>query len=239
VLFPLFTGLFGISNLLLSWATNASLPPQSLESRGGDLSRKRKTRAVLGGSLAGAIVGWFPGIGGASATTLAKLLAGDREEGGEEEGREVIMAMAGVNASTAVFTMVALFIILRARSGTMVAIQELTATSLQPWEPFTSPPTALVLLLMAATLASLLGFLYAFALGRLLARHASRVPYRTLVATVTVLLVLLIFLFTGPLGLAVASVATAVGLLPPLLGVRRVHLMGALLLPVIVFLLGL
>jgi putative membrane protein len=92
---------------------------------------------------------------------------------------------------------------------------------------------------MAATLASLLGFLYAFALGRLLARHASRVPYRTLVATVTVLLVLLIFLFTGPLGLAVASVATAVGLLPPLLGVRRVHLMGALLLPVIVFLLGL
>ena len=41
----------------------------------------------------------------------------------------------------------------------------------------------------------------------------------------------LLLITSGPPGLLVASVATAIGVLPPLLGVRRTHLMGLILLP--------
>jgi TctA family transporter len=42
----------------------------------------------------------------------------------------------------------------------------------------------------------------------------------------------MIFLIEGTLGLLVAAMATSIGLIPPLAGVKRVHLMGCVLLPV-------
>jgi TctA family transporter len=52
------------------------------------------------------------------------------------------------------------------------------------------------------------------------------------------MLVAMLLLFSGPAGLAVCGVAALLGSVPPLSGVRRVHLMGAILLPVIVYFLG-
>jgi putative membrane protein len=40
-------------------------------------------------------------------------------------------------------------------------------------------------------------------------------------------------LFAGPVGLVVLAAATVVGLLPPRVGCRRVHLMGVLLGPIL------
>jgi TctA family transporter len=45
-------------------------------------------------------------------------------------------------------------------------------------------------------------------------------------------LTVVIFVLEGPLGLFVAALATCIGLVPPVAGVRRVHLMGCVLLPV-------
>jgi len=63
------------------------------------------------------------------------------------------------------------------------------------------------------------------------------VTRRKAVTQVIGFLVLLTAILAGPVGLVVLVTATAVGLLPPLLGVRRVHLMGCLLVPVIATLL--
>ena len=49
------------------------------------------------------------------------------------------------------------------------------------------------------------------------------------------LLFLLAWLFTGLIGVLVMLVGTAIGMLPPLLGLRKSHCMGFLLVPVMIF----
>jgi len=51
--------------------------------------------------------------------------------------------------------------------------------------------------------------------------------------------IVLALLFTGLSGLLLLAVAVLVGLLPPRIGIGRVHLTGSLLLPLILFFLGL
>jgi putative membrane protein len=62
---------------------------------------------------------------------------------------------------------------------------------------------------------------------------AHRVPYARLSAAVLALLGGLVLAFTGPLGLALAAVAAGVGLLPWRWGLRKGHLMGCTMLPII------
>jgi putative membrane protein len=49
------------------------------------------------------------------------------------------------------------------------------------------------------------------------------------------MVVILVFLFTGLLGLLILIVATFIGLLPVEWGVRRSHCMGVLLIPIILY----
>lgn len=237
LLFPLFTGLFALPSLALSRLRTPSIPQQS---SGGDFGegtdRRQRLRGVLSGSLAGALVGWFPGLSGAVATTVADLLGrGERSRQPDASSREALIAIGGANASTALFTLVALFTILRARSGAAAAIDALSSRAVAEWEPFGTFPWALALLLVASVVATALGLFYVSIFGRLFVRLLSRMPYRKVIDSTIVFLIALIFILSGPMGLCVAGLAAATGALPPLLGVRRVHLMGALIIPVILF----
>ncbi len=97
-------------------------------------------------------------------------------------------------------------------------------------------PAALVLMLVAAAVAAAVSYQLTPFFGGLFARVANRVPYNKLVTTILLFLLALILLFSGLGGLLVAAIATLIGLLPPILGVRRVHLMGSLLVPLILLL---
>ncbi|RLG19622.1 hypothetical protein DRN67_02205, partial [Candidatus Micrarchaeota archaeon] len=75
----------------------------------------------------------------------------------------------------------------------------------------------------------------------LLARRAlplfSRIEVKKLNSLVLAYLICLIYLLGGAPSLLIAAVASAIGVLPPILGVRRTHVMGFILLPSIVRLL--
>ncbi len=232
---PLFTGLFGLPTLAISLRHTPRIPKQHLKPDATSLSPLAKTRAILSGSLAGAFVAWIPGITAATATVMSKLLSGghDEEEKGDEE---FILSLSCVNTATAFFTIVALFVLLRARSGGMVAVQSILDPRMTAWEPSSAMPLALILLLVAAAVAAGVSFCITPFFGGLFARVANRVPYNKMVLTILLLLVGIIVIFSGLAGLLIALTATLVGLLPPLVGVRRVHLMGSLLLPLILVL---
>jgi putative membrane protein len=53
-----------------------------------------------------------------------------------------------------------------------------------------------------------------------------------------ILLVGMVFLLSGILGLVIAFLATCLGMIPPLVGVKRVHLMGCLIFPLIILFVG-
>lgn len=238
--FPLFTGLFGISTLLISLNDQPSIPPQEIDDDPPKIEGWRKTRAVMSGTVAGTFVGWFPGISAASATVIAKLLGGGEPKKIDslESNKEFMIAISGVNTATGIFTILALFVILKARSGAMNAVKLMIGKNIAPWEPLQNVPLQMSLMLFSVLLAAIVAYGLTHVMGKMFARRFSRVPYKKLVMGVLSYLVIMIFLFSGPLGLAVGGVATCIGMIPPLIGVKRVHLMGCLILPIMTFFLG-
>jgi putative membrane protein len=238
--FPLFTGLFGISTLLISLNDQPSIPAQEIDDDPPKIESWRKTRAVMSGTVAGTFVGWFPGISSASATVIAKLLGGGEPKKVDslESNKEFMIAISGVNTATGIFTILALFVILKARSGAMNAVKLMVGKNIVPWEPLQNVPFQMSLMLFSVLLAAIVAYGLTHAMGKMFAKRFSRVPYKKLVMGVLCYLVIMIFLFAGPLGLIVGGVATCVGMIPPLIGVKRVHLMGCLILPIMTFFLG-
>jgi putative membrane protein len=94
-------------------------------------------------------------------------------------------------------------------------------------------------LLLAVLIASALGYLLTLRIGALLARRAVGRDLRPLNVLVLLLLAALVLLFNGLPGALVLLASVPLGLLPPRLGVRRVHLTGCLLVPILLFYLGL
>ena len=239
VLFPLFTGLFGFPTLVLSLRSRSVIPHQDLSAR-PRVAGRRFARGILSGSVAGALVSWLPALSSGAATALAQLLSRGRgDEASPESLREFMVALGAVSTATSVFTVSVLFIIDRARSGAAVAIKELNADVLTPWEPVTQVPFLLATLLLSAAVAAIAAYPLTIGFSRLAASRVHRVRYEVLARTILGVLAAFVFILAGAAGLMIAVIAGVAGLVPPMAGVKRVHLMGCLILPVVLLYLGL
>ena len=225
VLFPLFSGLFGVPNLLVSLRAGPSdLPPQSRRIR--LTLRLKDIGPAARGALAGAAVSWLPGLSGGAASALASI--GSRRT---MTPARFMVVLGATSTSTAVLSVAVLFIIGRARSGAAAAVRDLLSSA-GPWASAVQAPDPLLWLLLAAAMATAASAVIAVRIARRLAPAWSRVGPRRLALVTLAALFALLLLATGWAGVALAGLSAAVGLLPIRLGVRRVHLMAALLVPV-------
>lgn len=227
VLFPLFSGLFGMPTLIISlWTRPAQVRVQRVESL-PPVTRSEASQA-LRGSLAGAAVSWLPGLSGGAAATLAALGTSRKLP---PSGFMVILG--AVSSSTTVLSVAVLFMIGRARSGVAAAVRDLTGTS-GGWASPLGLPANVAWLALASVVAAVLAAPLAARLAAVAAPRLARWDVRRLAAATLLGLSALILLATGPAGLGVAGVACVLGCVPVRLGVRRIQLMAALLVPVLV-----
>ncbi len=222
VLFPLLSGLFGTSTLIESLRGGAEVPEQKTDQDQVDVAEA--AGSVTTGGIAGSVVGFLPGMSGGVATIIAMLFRKDPSPS------SVILTLSAINTANSFFVLSALFLILRPRSGAAIVVNELIDAS--EWTAI-SPPVDLTLLMIAALIASTLGFFLTIFLGRRLANLLPKVPYHLLVKGIIIFIVVMVFAFTGFLGMICLIVATSVGMIAPIIGIRRSHAMGVLLLPVI------
>ncbi|MFW6018717.1 MAG: tripartite tricarboxylate transporter permease [Halapricum sp.] len=210
---PLFAGLFG-APVLLDAIGGEGVPPQDEPV----VLTPRRVIFVLAamGTLAGAVVGFLPGVSSAIAATIV-LLAVPRSRG----ARGFIVATSGVNTATAIFALVAFVTFGSTRTGVVVAVESVRA------------PQSLALWLVAVALASLVGFVLVIVLGDRYLRVVGRLDSTRLSVGVLGLLVVLLGVLSGLVGLGIFLAATVIGLVPPRVGARRVSLMGVLLGPLI------
>ncbi len=211
ILAPLFTGLFG-APVLVDALGGDGVPPQS-DAR---LTMGRRDLGVTAGagSLAGAVVGYVPGVSAAIAA-IAALPAVPRREA----DRGFVVATSGANTANTVFALFALAALGTPRTGVTVAVERAEV------------PLALPILLVAVAIAAICGFTLVVLLGDAYLRIVGNADYTRLSVTVLILLAGLSFAFAGPFGVGVFAVSTLLGLVPPRLGARRVHLMGVLIGP--------
>jgi len=215
ILMPLLTGLFGIAVLLT--AAQGTMPEQHF--RGIRMEDRTIIKYSAVGTVAGVAVGWLPGLSTASANgVLASLI------GYEKNRRTYILATSAANTSNAFIGLAALFALSRMRNGVMVALSELPLPTMSD-----------------LTIIGVLAACAAYGITVMLSRSASRfngIDGRLLNHAVIAFIVVLCILLTGPFGVGILILATALGLVPYLVNVPRVYCMGSIMVPVIVYSFG-
>ena len=141
--------------------------------------------------------------------------------------------MSAVNTSNAVFVILALFVIGKARSGSIKVVKELAQPNI--WANPSCPPSLLFLLLFSAVLAGAIAYPLTLFFGSFFISRMEKTDYSRLSSLILVFVLALVLILAGPMGFFTASVAAMLGLIPPLTGTSRVHLMGFLILPTIIY----
>lgn len=210
MLAPLFAGLFG-APVLVEALGGAGVPKQAAPVV--TISRKLVGVVAVGGTIAGAVVGFLPGISSAIAAT-GVLLA--MPEGGP---RAFVVATSGINTANTIFALFALVSLGTPRTGVLVALDG------------AGVPLNFPLFLASVALAAAAGFMLVLTLGDRYLAVVGRLDYTRLCVAVLALLVLLVVGLAGVVGLAVFTASTAIGLIPAQFGAKRATLMGVLLVP--------
>ncbi len=214
MLTPLLTGLFG-APILLDAMGGGGVPPQA----DAKLTMKRTDLGLTAGagSLAGAIVGYLPGISAAIASVLALPAVPNRDV-----DRGFIVATSGANTANTVFALFALVALGTPRTGVMVAVDT------------TGVPLVVPVLLAAVLVGAACGTLLVIGVGDWYLQTVGTLDYTVVSLVVLAFLGALAFGLTGWFGVGVFAVSTVVGLVPTRFGARRVHLMGVLIGPLMI-----
>lgn len=224
VLFPPLVGLFGVSTLLFSFMSKTEIPPQTT-AKTIKIEPGEALKGVTMGTTAGIFAGVFPGISPATSTALAQEAVGHEREEGD---KLFLISIGGVNTAEAIYALVMLYEIGRIRSGTAAAIsQVLPHVGLN-----------LGLLVSIALTAGGIATLTTIFISKRMAANVTKIPYQITCLGIIIALSTLVLLVSGPIGLLVMATATSIGIITITTGIRRVHAMGFLLLPITILFLG-
>ncbi len=218
-LFPMLSGLFGISTLLISLSNNAKIPKQKI-SETIEISKWNLVKVVGAGTFSGSLTALFPGLGAAQAAIIGSQLIGKVGE------YTFILLVGGINTVNFTFSLVTLYALQKARNGAVVAVLEILKSI---------DIIGLVVFLCAALIAGGIATFLAMYLTRIFARFITKINYQKLCIGIIMLIGVLVFYFSSWIGLLVLIVSTFVGMIPSLAGVKKSLAMGCLLLPVILF----
>ena len=218
-LFPMLSGLFGVSTLITSLSNNVKVPKQKITET-IVVEKKNKFKAYGAAVFSGSLTGMFPGLGSAQAAILSTQLVGDIGN------YAFLILVGGINTVNFVFSLVTLYTLQKARNGAIVAVMEiLQSISINE----------LVVFLCAALITGGIATFLALFITRGFSKLINKINYRKLCISIIALISVLVLYFSGFIGVLILVVSTAIGIVPALIGVKRSNAMGCLLLPVILY----
>ncbi len=216
-LFPLLSSLFGISGILISLKDKVKIPKQKITHP--KVFSKQTLKALTSGTIVGTFATMMPGLGPAQAAIIGSQLTKLKDRG-------FLILVGALDTLGMVMSFIALYSINKARNGAVIVIgklMELTA------------PKNLVLFLGVALVVGIISTFLCLKIARLCSKHITKINYQKLSIAIILLIVVMTIFLSSPLGLLVLIVGSFLGMLPPLLGIGRNHLMGCLILPIILF----
>ena len=131
-----------------------------------------------------------------------------------------------ISSSTTLLGLVTLITIHKARNGPIVIIQNLIPSI---------PLQLFYLLLTAALISACTSAIIALYVSKFFAKIISKLNYKVLCEAVLAFLILIVLVLSGLSGLLLLLTAGAIGMIPNYAGCSRSSVMGALLLPVILY----
>jgi len=217
ILFPVFTGFFAFPHMILQIRDGVQIPKQSYKE--SDSGIKQAIRPAALGAAGGALAGLLPGIGSAEIASVLTV---------EKNDRTFLTTMGALSVSNIVMSFLALWLIGNPRSGVAVAVDQLISID------FGMFLTIIFAVLVATAIAAPLTIVSA----RRLLNVLQRINYVRLSQLIFLALAVGVGLFTGPLGVLLALTCAGLGLFVNVVQIKRGLLMGVLIIPTMLFLMG-
>jgi len=216
-LFPILSGLFGMSLLVLQVKKNVSIPKQ----KQGEIfvSRKLTNRSILFGSLGGIASGFLPGVGSSQIATLATI---------DKNDHSFLTTIGAITTSNIILSIISLYLIGRIRSGVAVVIDNIMALTLNE----------IVFISFVSLVSCGVAAIITLLLTKRFLKIIEKFNYSAISLFILSFLCFLIILFTGFYGLLLSIICCSLGIFANLAKIKRGNLMGVLILPVILFYMG-
>ncbi|HQX75727.1 MAG TPA: hypothetical protein PL074_05415, partial [Thermoflexales bacterium] len=223
-LLPAFVGLFSLPGLIQVLAFGSAIPKQDSRAT-PSLSANLLARGALTGVAGGLFAGIMPVISGGVGGLLAGHATAQRDD------RLFLISQGASKVAYYVGGLLLLFVpgagLVRGGMAWMLS------SGYMPygWRIY-------LLAISGVALCGALAFVLLMAFSRGAAAIANKTNPRIAAALALVMALAITMAFTGLPGLAIAGVATLVGLIPVLVGGRRMNCLGVLLLPITLNVIG-
>ena len=219
-LLPLFTGLFGASSLIMSIKKKIKIPKQKIPLiKTIRPNKKSLIKSGLAAIIASPLTAFLPGLGASQAAVIGSEVT-------ELDQKEFLFLLGAINTIVMGLSFITYYSIQKTRTGAAVAVSKLlprlTLTDLYIIVP--------VILLSGIVAAATTIFI-----SRNISKSIHKFDYTKISKFILGILIIITFYFTGFTGLLIFIVSTSLGLTTILLGIRRMHLMGCLLIPTILY----
>lgn len=225
-LLPLLTGLFGTSTIIYSIKSKTIVPEQKIEKL--KINKKDLIGPTLTTIFISPICSFFPGLGSSQAAIIGseimpKISATKNKDKSNSE--EFLILLGSINTLVMSVSFVTLFLFQKSRTGAAFAISQITQLS----------TTNLAAILITIALSAIIAIPISLIISKSVAKHIHKISYTKISIPILIFLIIIITIFTGILGLSILTVATILGLTCIEFQTRRGFLMGAILIPTIIF----
>ncbi|MBS3081309.1 tripartite tricarboxylate transporter permease [Candidatus Pacearchaeota archaeon] len=219
-LLPLLTGLFGSSAIIISLKNKTKLPLQSISKlRQIKLPKKEFIKAIVGSIISAPLCSFLPGIGSGHAAVIGSEFIPQSRKG-------FMVLLGAINTIVMGLSFITLYSIGKTRTGAAAAISKIL--------PNLSIQT-LYLILATIIISGILAFIIALKLSKFFSKNITKINYLALSLVILIALLITTLIFSNLLGLIVFITSTSLGIFAIKSGVRRINLMGCLMIPTILF----
>ncbi len=218
-LLPLLTGLFGASSLLTSIIKKQKIPRQKIRSlRKIKITKQEIKNSSIAAFLSAPLCTFLPSLGSSQAAVIGSDITGETNK------KQFLVLLGSINTTVSGLAFITLYSIKATRTGAALAVNKVLS-SLEF--------SHLLLILAAILFSGLTAFFLTIYISKFVARKISLISYQKLSIIILSFLAIISIVFSGFLGLLVFLISASTGLAAISAGIRRTHLMGALMVPTI------
>jgi putative membrane protein len=217
-LLPLFSGLFGASLLTISVIKNVKIPEQKIKKL--KIKKLDTVKAIITSLFSSLFVSFLPGVGASQAAVIGSSFK-------KRINENLFLIMVGaINTIVMVWSFIALYSIQKPRTGSAVIIGKFLDIFSQ---------NQLILLLAISLFVGSLAVFQTLIFARIFAKNIRKINYKWLCFAILIFIIIITMIISGPLSLLVLATGTFIGIICSIVGVRKMQMMGCLLIPVIIY----
>jgi len=217
-LFPMLSGLFGVSTLIISMIQNIKIPEQKIGNV--EIDNKLAYKTIFSSVIIGNFASFLPGLGTSQAAILGSQFIKNIKEKG------FLVLVGGISTVNMLASFVTWHVINKERNGAIVIVSDIVGEL---------TTEKMVIFIGAALSSCFFAVLFSIQISKKFSIYIKKVNYLVLCLSVILFISFLVVFMSGTFGFFVFLIATSIGLIPIFKGIGKNYLMGCLLVPIILY----